>query len=74
MKTLGSRPFMRAYTSHLHALVAIGQLPLPSIPGRGLWALHVVADMCTEMGTGRLSMLVFLQIPFPFLRRAASSG
>ncbi|BGP10364.1 hypothetical protein OF846_004388 [Rhodotorula toruloides] len=50
-----SRPWLSAYMTHLRAIIDKGEIESPSLTSPHLWALHLSADLFTEVHSGHLT-------------------
>ncbi|BGP02517.1 Zn(2)-C6 fungal-type domain-containing protein [Rhodotorula toruloides] len=50
-----SRPWLSAYMTHLRAIIDKGEIESPSLTSPHLWALHLSADLFTEVHSGQLT-------------------
>lgn len=53
-----SRPWLSAYMTHLRAIIDKGEIESPSLTSPHLWALHLSADLFTEVHSGQLTSCV----------------
>lgn len=53
-----SRPWLSAYMTHLRAIIDKGEIESPSLTSPHLWALHLSADLFTEVHSGHLTSCV----------------
>ncbi|BGP34350.1 hypothetical protein JCM10296v2_006165 [Rhodotorula toruloides] len=50
-----SRPWLSAYMTHLRAIIDKGEIESPSLTSLHPWALHLSADLFTEVHSGHLT-------------------
>lgn len=54
-----TRPFHRAYVSHLSHLISGGELPSGSLDRAAIRTIHLAGDVCADIGKGTITACVF---------------